>query len=138
MNAATRIGVREPRSQDRRPARLSPRRTKRPIINATLAKARKDDYLSIMTHALLGFGIGVPEIVIVLVIALLIFGPSKLPQLGAGVGKMLRGFKKEMKGMEEDEAKGESSSKAIDSDDKDEKKDEIDVTPKKESEKKTG
>jgi sec-independent protein translocase protein TatA len=88
-----------------------------------------------MTHALLGIGIGLPEIAIVLVIALLIFGPSKLPQLGAGVGKMLRGFKKEMKGMEEDDAKAEGGSKkAIDADGD---KDEIDVTPKDE-EKKTG
>jgi sec-independent protein translocase protein TatA len=116
-------------------AHFSPIRTKRPIMEGTLAKARKDDYLSIMTHALLGIGIGLPEIAIVLVIALLIFGPSKLPQLGAGVGKMLRGFKKEMKGMEEDDAKAESGSKkAIDADGD---KDEIDVTPKDE-EKKTG
>jgi sec-independent protein translocase protein TatA len=38
--------------------------------------------------------IGMPELVIVLVIALLIFGPKKLPELGSAIGKAIRGFKK--------------------------------------------
>jgi sec-independent protein translocase protein TatA len=38
----------------------------------------------------LGFG----EIAIILVIALLFFGPSKLPQLGKSLGDAIRGFKK--------------------------------------------
>jgi sec-independent protein translocase protein TatA len=38
----------------------------------------------------LGFG----EILVVLVLALLFFGPSKLPQLGSSLGEALRGFKK--------------------------------------------
>ena len=38
----------------------------------------------------LGFG----EIVVVLVIALLVFGPTKLPQLGEALGKGIRNFKK--------------------------------------------
>jgi sec-independent protein translocase protein TatA len=38
----------------------------------------------------LGFG----EILVVLVLALLFFGPSKLPQLGSSLGQALRGFKK--------------------------------------------
>jgi sec-independent protein translocase protein TatA len=110
----------------------------RPNIGVTLAKVGKADYLSSMPYALLGIGIGLTEIIIVLIIALLIFGPSKLPQLGSGIGKMLRGFKKEMKGIEEDEAQGDKS-KAIDSD-KDGAADpgEIDVTPKESDEKKTG
>ena len=52
---------------------------------------------------LLGFAPGPAEIVIILVVVLLIFGPSKLPQLGSSVGKMLRGFKKEMKALDEDD-----------------------------------
>ena len=38
----------------------------------------------------LGFG----EIFVVLALALLFFGPSKLPQLGASLGEAIRGFKK--------------------------------------------
>ncbi len=41
--------------------------------------------------------LGTWEILVILAIVLLVFGPSKLPQLGEGVGKMLRGFKKEMR-----------------------------------------
>ena len=40
------------------------------------------------------FGIGTPEIIIIIVVALLIFGPSKLPELGKSLGKGLREFKK--------------------------------------------
>jgi sec-independent protein translocase protein TatA len=38
------------------------------------------------------------HLIIVLVIALLIFGPSKLPQLGKGLGEGFRGFKDGLKG----------------------------------------
>jgi sec-independent protein translocase protein TatA len=38
-------------------------------------------------------GLGVPELLIIGVIALLIFGPKKLPDLGAGLGKAIRDFK---------------------------------------------
>ncbi len=40
------------------------------------------------------FGIGTPEILIIVVVALLIFGPSKLPELGKTLGKGIREFKK--------------------------------------------
>lgn len=39
------------------------------------------------------FGIGTPEIIIIAIIALLIFGPSKLPELGKTIGKGLREFR---------------------------------------------
>ncbi|UFS70468.1 twin-arginine translocase TatA/TatE family subunit [Geomonas sp. RF6] len=39
------------------------------------------------------FGIGMPEMVIVMVIMLVIFGPGKLPQLGASLGGAIRSFK---------------------------------------------
>ncbi len=55
------------------------------------------------------FGIGVPELIIILIIVLIIFGAGKLPEIGAGLGKGIRNFKKATKG-----------------------EDEIDVTPKKE------
>jgi len=57
------------------------------------------------------FGIGVPELIIILVIVLIIFGAGKLPEIGSGLGKGIRNFKKATKG-----------------------EDEIDVTPKKEVE----
>ena len=40
------------------------------------------------------FGLGMQELVIILVIALLIFGPMKLPQIGSGLGKAIRDFRK--------------------------------------------
>ena len=42
--------------------------------------------------------LGVPEMIIIAVIALLIFGPKKLPDLGAGLGKAIRDFKGAMSG----------------------------------------
>jgi sec-independent protein translocase protein TatA len=39
-------------------------------------------------------GIGVTELIIVLVIVLVIFGANKLPEIGAGVGKAIKNFKK--------------------------------------------
>jgi sec-independent protein translocase protein TatA len=49
------------------------------------------------------FGLGVPELMVILVIALVIFGPSKLPQIGSGLGKAIRDFKKGVTGGEDDE-----------------------------------
>ena len=45
---------------------------------------------------------GVTELIIVLTIALLIFGPSKLPQLGQAIGKTIRGFRRSVSGSEEE------------------------------------
>ena len=39
------------------------------------------------------FGLGMPERILILVIALVIFGPSKLPEMGASVGKAIREFR---------------------------------------------
>ncbi|OGT99650.1 MAG: hypothetical protein A2X80_11680 [Geobacteraceae bacterium GWB2_52_12] len=39
------------------------------------------------------FGIGTPELVIILGIMLVIFGPSRLPQLGSSLGGAIRGFR---------------------------------------------
>lgn len=39
------------------------------------------------------FGIGMPELIIILVIILIIFGAGKLPEIGAGMGKAIRNFR---------------------------------------------
>jgi len=44
------------------------------------------------------FGIGTSELLIILVIILLLFGSSKLPELGKGLGQGLRSFRDAMKG----------------------------------------
>lgn len=46
----------------------------------------------------LGFG----EILVILALALLFFGPSKLPQLGSSLGQAIRGFKKGLNETEEE------------------------------------
>jgi sec-independent protein translocase protein TatA len=40
------------------------------------------------------FGIGIPELIIILVIVLIIFGANKLPEIGSGMGRAIRNFKK--------------------------------------------
>ncbi|MBV6627389.1 MAG: twin-arginine translocase TatA/TatE family subunit [Rivularia sp. (in: Bacteria)] len=50
------------------------------------------------------FGLGFPEMAIIVVVAILIFGPKKIPELGSALGKTLRGFKEELK-----EGEGEAS-----------------------------
>lgn len=57
-------------------------------------------------------GIGIPELLIILVIVLIIFGANKLPEIGGGMGRAIKNFKKATT-----------------------EPDEIDVSPKSESEK---
>lgn len=45
------------------------------------------------------FDLGFPELMVILVIALVLFGPAKLPALGKSLGEAIRGFKK---GLEEE------------------------------------
>ena len=40
--------------------------------------------------------IGMPELIVIFVVALVVFGPSKLPELGKSLGDAIRGFKKAM------------------------------------------
>lgn len=44
------------------------------------------------------FGLGWPEVAIIAVVAIVVFGPKKIPELGGALGKTLRGFKEEMSG----------------------------------------
>ncbi len=39
------------------------------------------------------FGIGMPELIVILIIILIIFGAGKLPEIGSGIGKGIRNFR---------------------------------------------
>ncbi|HMK49771.1 MAG TPA: twin-arginine translocase TatA/TatE family subunit [Thermodesulfovibrionales bacterium] len=58
------------------------------------------------------FGLGTQELIIILVIVVVLFGATRLPQIGSGIGQAIKNFKKSVK-----------------------EADEIDVTPKKDEEK---
>jgi len=57
------------------------------------------------------FGLGMPELIVILVIVMVVFGAGKLPEIGGALGKSIRNFKKASDG-----------------------KDEIEITPKKSEE----
>jgi sec-independent protein translocase protein TatA len=40
------------------------------------------------------FGLGAPELIVILVVAVLVFGPGKLPEIGSALGKGIKDFKK--------------------------------------------
>lgn len=58
-------------------------------------------------------GLGTTELIILLVVALIIFGPSRLPGLGKSMGEAIRGFKK---GMEEKSDESEKREQIVSSD----------------------
>ena len=47
-------------------------------------------------------GMGTPELIIILVVALLIFGPKNLPKLGQAIGRSVKGLRDGMEGTESD------------------------------------
>ncbi len=55
------------------------------------------------------FGIGLPEMIVIFVLALLIFGPKKLPEIGRSLGKTLRGFQEASKQFEAEIQQGINS-----------------------------
>ena len=52
-----------------------------------------------------GGGFGMPEMIIILVIVLVVFGAGKLPEIGGALGKSIRNFKKAADGKDEIEIK---------------------------------
>jgi sec-independent protein translocase protein TatA len=59
------------------------------------------------------FGLGAPELLLILIIALVVFGPGKLPAIGGALGKSLREFKDAMNAVEQDDKKEKNSSEAV-------------------------
>jgi sec-independent protein translocase protein TatA len=51
------------------------------------------------------FGFGMPELIIILVIVLVVFGAGRLPEIGGALGKSIRNFKKASEGKDEIEIK---------------------------------
>jgi len=48
------------------------------------------------------FGIGLPEMALIMVLALLVFGPKKLPEIGRSMGKAIKGFQDASREFEEE------------------------------------
>lgn len=55
--------------------------------------------------------IGIPGLILILVIALIIFGPKKLPEMGRAVGDTLKEFKKSARELTEDKSEDKSEEK---------------------------
>ena len=51
------------------------------------------------------FGLHLPELIIVLAVALLVFGPKKLPEMGSAIGKSIKEFRKGMNELSNPETK---------------------------------
>jgi sec-independent protein translocase protein TatA len=59
------------------------------------------------------FGIGFPELIVILIIALVVFGPGKLPELGNALGKGIRDFRHAFEGKEEVQDDSEAPKKNV-------------------------
>ena len=57
-------------------------------------------------------GLGMTELLVILVIVLIIFGAGKLPEIGSGLGRGMRNFRKAVSG-ESDESESESKEKEL-------------------------
>ncbi len=53
------------------------------------------------------FGLGLPEIILIAIVVLLLFGGKKIPELMKGLGKGVRSFKDGMSGVEDKDEKSE-------------------------------
>jgi sec-independent protein translocase protein TatA len=55
------------------------------------------------------FGLGIPELIVILVVALLFFGPGRLPEIGGALGKGIRDFRKAFEGEEKEKIESDQS-----------------------------
>lgn len=69
-------------------------------------------------YSILAFGIGTQEIIIIAVVAVLLFGVTKIPQLGSAIGQGILNFKR---GMREVKAEDEKAAKEAHSEDNEKK-----------------
>ncbi len=81
-------------------------------------------------------GIGAPELVVILVIVLVLFGPKRLPQLGSSLGKTVKNIREGMES-EDDDAEDVEYEDDEDEDDEDEEPEEEPKPRKKKSAKKS-
>ena len=81
----------------------------------------RTEYLSFYRGFLAMMGIGFPELMIILVIIMIIFGAGKLPEIGSAFGNSIKNFKKSMKEAEEiqEAANIESPETEVDASDSD-------------------
>ncbi|BEV35610.1 TatA/E family twin arginine-targeting protein translocase [Synechococcus sp. M16CYN] len=68
------------------------------------------------------FGVGLPEMVVIAAVALLVFGPKRLPELGRTLGKTLKGFQFASKEFEREINKAMAESETVVSTDHQSKK----------------
>ncbi|NGQ96070.1 twin-arginine translocase TatA/TatE family subunit [Brevibacillus sp. SYP-B805] len=61
----------------------------------------------------MGNSIGIPGLILILVIALVLFGPKKLPELGRAIGHTLKEFKNATRGLTKDEDEEEGKTVAV-------------------------
>lgn len=63
-------------------------------------------------------GVGIPELLVILVIVLMIYGVGKLPEIGHGLGKAIKGFKRGVSETEEVENSGKDKDQEPDNEGK--------------------
>ena len=82
-------------------------------------------------------GIGAPELVVILIIVLVLFGPKRLPQLGSALGKTVKNIREGMESEDAEDAEDVEYEDDEDEDDEDEEPEEEPAPRKKKSAKKS-